>query len=44
MLLTASPIYAGLLALLLLHLSYRVVQGRRLHKVSIGDGGEADKR
>jgi len=40
--LTASPLYAGLLALLFLYLSYRVVLGRRLHKVSIGDGGEKD--
>ena len=37
-----SPLYAGLLALLLVFLSYRVVQGRRLHKVSIGDGENKD--
>jgi len=37
-----TPIYAGLLALLLLALSYNVVLGRRLHKVSVGDGNEKD--
>jgi uncharacterized membrane protein YecN with MAPEG domain len=37
-----TPIYAGLLALLLLALSYNVVLGRRLHKVSVGDGAEKD--
>ena len=36
---TISPIYAGLVALLFLVLSYRVTLGRRAHKVSIGDGG-----
>lgn len=37
-----TPIYAGLLALLLLILSYNVVLGRRLHRVSVGDGDEKD--
>jgi len=39
---TVTPLYAGLLTLLFLVLSYRVVLGRRLHKVSIGDGGDKD--
>lgn len=34
--------YAGLSVLLLLFLSWRVVQLRRLHKIGIGDGGNAD--
>jgi len=38
----ATPLYAGLIAILFLYLSFRVVQGRFLHKVSIGDGGNAD--
>lgn len=37
-----SPLYAGLLALLFLWLSYRVVLGRRLHKVSVGDADNKD--
>ncbi len=37
---TASPIYAGLLALLFLFLSVRVVQARIAAKVSVGDGGD----
>ncbi len=36
---TISPIYAGLVAILFLVLSYRVTLGRRAHQVSIGDGG-----
>lgn len=39
-----TPVYAGLLALLLLWLSYRVVLGRRSHKVSVGDGENKDLR
>ena len=35
-----TAIYAGLLALLFLWLSLRVVGARRTHKVSVGDGGE----
>ena len=34
--------YAGLCVLLLLVLSWRVVQLRRLHKIGIGDGGNSD--
>lgn len=34
--------YAGLCVLLLLVLSWRVVQLRRLHKIGIGDGGNLD--
>ncbi len=39
-----SPLYAGLLALLFLWLSLQVVAGRRLHKVSVGDGNDKDMR
>ncbi len=35
-----TPLYAGLLAILYLALSYRVVQ-QRGHGVSLGDGGDA---
>ena len=38
---TSTPLYAGFLALLFVFLSYRVVQARRLKKVSVGDGGES---
>ena len=41
-LLLISPLYAGLIALLFLGLSFRVVQGRYAHKVSIGDGANDD--
>lgn len=37
-----SPIYAGLLTILLLVLSVRVISGRFKHRVSVGDGGEKD--
>ena len=40
--LTITPIYAGLVALLFLTLSFRVVAGRRRHKVSIGDADNKD--
>lgn len=36
---TIAPLYAGLLAIWFLVLSYRVVQ-RRSHGVSLGDGGD----
>ncbi len=36
----AAPLYAGLLALLLMYLSLNVVRMRFRHKVSVGDGGE----
>jgi len=35
-----TPLYAGLLALLFISLSFRVVHARRRHRVSVGDGGE----
>lgn len=38
--LTVSPIYAGLLALLMIWLSVRVSVVRRRLKISTGDGGE----
>lgn len=37
-----TGLYAGLLAGLFLWLSWRVVLGRRLHRVSVGDGDEKD--
>lgn len=40
--LTVSPIYLGLSALLLVVLSVRVVMGRRAHNVGVGVGGRAD--
>lgn len=40
MTLTITPLYAGLLAIWFLVLSYRVVQKR--DKVSLGDGGDPD--
>ena len=36
----ATPLYAGLLALLFIYLTMRVVGARTTHKVSVGDGGE----
>ncbi|WP_172292913.1 MAPEG family protein [Pseudoruegeria sp. HB172150] len=39
---TITPIYAGLIALLFLFLSLRVVAGRFRHRISVGDGGEKD--
>jgi uncharacterized protein len=35
-----TPLYTGLLALLFLTLSYRVVLARRSQKISVGDGGD----
>ncbi len=35
-----TALYAGLITLLFLFLSYRVVLARRMYKVSVGDGGE----
>lgn len=37
-----SPIYAGILALLIVWLSLNVIKLRRTNKVSLGDGGEPD--
>ncbi|MDF0599725.1 MAPEG family protein [Psychromarinibacter sp. C21-152] len=42
MIIIVTPIYAGLLALLLVVLSARVIQGRYRYRVSVGDGGNAD--
>ena len=39
---SVSPLYAGLVALLFFWLSVRVIFGRFLHRVSVGDGGEKD--
>ncbi|TCS67173.1 hypothetical protein EDD52_101268 [Primorskyibacter sedentarius] len=39
--LTATPLYAGLITLLFLWLSFRVVGSRRSQKISVGDGGDA---
>ncbi|HSW12767.1 MAG TPA: MAPEG family protein [Solimonas sp.] len=39
--LTITPLYAGILAIFYLALSYRVVQ-QRGHGVSLGDGGDQD--
>jgi len=36
-----TPLYAGLLAILFIILSVRVIQNRRSSKVSLGDGGNA---
>ncbi|MCP3970588.1 MAG: hypothetical protein GY717_09785 [Rhodobacteraceae bacterium] len=35
-----TPLYAGLIALILVALSFRVIQARLTHNVSVGDGGE----
>ena len=40
--LVVSPLYAGLIALLFIALSFRVAMGRHAHKISIGDGSEKD--
>ena len=37
-----TPLYAGLCGILLLALSSRVVNGRRVHKVGLGDGGNEE--
>ena len=42
MTLMISGFYAGLTALLLLGLAYKVVKLRRLNKIGIGDGGNQD--
>jgi len=38
--LTATPIYAALLAFVLIFLSIRVIRTRRTAKVALGDGGD----
>jgi len=40
--LAATPIYAALLAFVLIFLSLRVIRTRRTAKVALGDGGDAD--
>lgn len=37
-----TPLYAGILALLFLALSFRVVFRRRAEKINLGDGGDAE--
>lgn len=37
-----TPLYAGLIALLYIHLSIRVITIRRGDKISLGDGGRDD--
>ncbi len=37
---TITPLYAGLMALWFLVLSFRVVGRRRGHKINLGDGGD----
>lgn len=37
-----TPLYAGILALLFLALSFRVVFRRRDQKINLGDGGDAE--
>lgn len=39
---TATPLYAGILGLLLIVLSARVIAARRRHQVSLGDGGNRE--
>ena len=39
-----TPLYAGLLALVFMALSVRVVDNRRRHKVSLGDGEKPELR
>ncbi len=39
---TISPIYAGLIALLFIYLSLRIITVRRGQKISLGDGGDKD--
>ncbi len=39
---TLTPIYAGLLTLLYVGLSFRVIGRRRAQKISLGDGDDAD--
>ncbi len=37
-----TPLYAGLIALLFVALSYRVITVRRGNKISLGDAGRSD--
>jgi len=42
MMITITPLYAGLIALLFVFLSYRVITIRRGDKISLGDDGRPD--
>ena len=37
-----TPIYAGLLALIYVALSFRVIRRRRAERINLGDGGDAE--
>jgi len=39
---SVTPLYAGLIALLFVYLSLRVITVRRSDKISLGDGGKSD--
>ncbi|HGG65737.1 MAG TPA: hypothetical protein ENK34_14315 [Rhodobacteraceae bacterium] len=39
---TVTPLYAGLVALLFVYLSFRVITVRRSDRISLGDGGKSD--
>jgi uncharacterized membrane protein YecN with MAPEG domain len=39
---TVTPLYAGLIALLFVYLSFRVIILRRSDRISLGDGGKSD--
>lgn len=39
---SVTPLYAGILGLLLIVLSVRVIAARRRHRVSLGDGGNRE--
>jgi len=42
MIISITPLYAGLIALLFVTLSYRVITVRRGDKISLGDGSRSD--
>lgn len=42
MMISITPLYAGLIALLYIHLSIRVIKIRRGDRISLGDGGRDD--
>lgn len=42
MTLTATPLYAGLIALLFVYLSFRVINIRLSERISLGDGGNTE--
>jgi len=41
---TATPLYAALLALLFIALSFRTIRLRRRHRIAVGDGDNAELR